>query len=590
MAARYERGLFDPDAAPGDQPVRPHLWAIASDGDLEEGITARGVLARRHTSSSATSSCVWDDNHISIEGDTEIAFTEDVARRYEAYGWHVQRVDAAARRRPSTSPPLHAALEAAKAETDAPVVHRGCASIIAWPAPNAQNTGRRARLGARRRRGRGHQGDPRLRPGEDLRGRPTRSSRTPARSSTAARRRTPPGRSAFDAWRTANPERAALLDRHRRRRRCPRAGPTRCRVFAGRQGRRHPQGLRRGPPGARARRCPSCGAARPTSPRATTPPSRASRRSCPPTAQTKLSAARPVRPHAALRHPRARHGRDHERHRAARRHPRLRRHVPRLLRLHARRRPAGRAHAAAGRPTSGRTTRSASARTARPTSRSSTSPRCAPSRAWTSSARPTPTRPRSPGARSSSTTTRPAGLALTRQNLPDVRPYGRSRPRTAWPAAATCSPRRRSGTPDGCILIGTGSEVQLAVAAREHARGRRRRRPGSCRCRAVEWFAEQDEAYREWCCRPSVRARVASRPASRMGWREFVGDAGRIVCLEHYGACAADDVLPRVRAHRRGGRPPPPRRVPADRSPPESTSGDAAGDDHRSQETQAHDC
>lgn len=137
MAARYERGLFDPDAAPGTSPFDHHIFAIAGDGCLQEGISGEASSLAGHQKL-GNLVLLWDDNHISIEGDTETAVSEDTLKRYEAYGWHVQRVapqdsgdlDPAA---------LYAAIEAAKAETGRPsfIAMR---SIIAWPAPNAQNT------------------------------------------------------------------------------------------------------------------------------------------------------------------------------------------------------------------------------------------------------------------------------------------------------------------------------------------------------------------------------------------------------------------------------------------------------------------
>ena len=128
---------------------------------------------------------------------------------------------------------------------------------------------------------------------------------------------------------------------------CRRAGPTSCRPS-----RRTPRASPPAPPPARCstrsrRCCPSCGAARPTSPRATTPPRRATVVPAGGPADQGVP-GRPVRPDPALRHPRARHGRDPQRHRAARRHPPVRRHVPHLQRLHARRGPARRADEAAG--------------------------------------------------------------------------------------------------------------------------------------------------------------------------------------------------------------------------------------------------
>ena len=137
MAARYERGLFDPDAAPGTSPFDHIIYAIAGDGCLQEGISAEASSMAGHQKL-GNLVLLWDDNHISIEGDTETAVSEDTVKRYEAYGWHVQRVAP----KPDGDLDPHAlydAIEAAKAETDRPsfIAMR---SIIAWPAPNAQNT------------------------------------------------------------------------------------------------------------------------------------------------------------------------------------------------------------------------------------------------------------------------------------------------------------------------------------------------------------------------------------------------------------------------------------------------------------------
>ena len=150
-------------------------------------------------------------------------------------------------------------------------------------------------------------------------------------------------------------------------------------------------------------------------------------------------------------------------------------------------------------------------------------------------------------------TDRPAGLCLTRQDLPVLdRTESRARPR-APPAAATCSPRPPSGQPQ-VILIATGSEVQLAVAAREtlEAEGTPTR-VVSMPC--VEWFRAQDHAYRSRCCPPRSAPGSASRPGSRRAGATIVGDAGEIVGLEHFGACAAQHrALRAVRLHPRPGR------------------------------------
>ncbi|MET8565336.1 transketolase [Streptomyces flaveolus] len=137
MAARYERGLFDPESPEGTSPFDHFVYCIAGDGCLQEGISAEASSLAGHQRL-GNLILLWDDNHISIEGDTETAVSEDTVRRYEAYGWHVQRVEA--RENGDLDPQaIFAAVQEAKKVTDRPsfIAMR---SIIAWPAPNAQNT------------------------------------------------------------------------------------------------------------------------------------------------------------------------------------------------------------------------------------------------------------------------------------------------------------------------------------------------------------------------------------------------------------------------------------------------------------------
>src|SRR5215203_108555 len=134
MAARRERGLLDPDAPEGESLFDHTIWAFASDGDLEEGVSGE-ASSLAGTQQLGNLVLVYDDNKISIEDDTNVAFTEDVATRYEAYGWHVQRVDDG-----EDLAALDAAFAAAKAETGRPSIIV-LKTIIGWPAPNKQNTG-----------------------------------------------------------------------------------------------------------------------------------------------------------------------------------------------------------------------------------------------------------------------------------------------------------------------------------------------------------------------------------------------------------------------------------------------------------------
>ncbi len=141
MAARRERGMLDPNAEVGESPFDHHVYAICSDGDIEEGVSSE-ASSIAGTQRLGNLTLIYDDNQISIEGDTDVALSEDVAARYEAYGWHVQLVDwthGGGQYREDV-PALHDAIRKAEGVADQPslIVLR---TIIAWPAPDAQNTG-----------------------------------------------------------------------------------------------------------------------------------------------------------------------------------------------------------------------------------------------------------------------------------------------------------------------------------------------------------------------------------------------------------------------------------------------------------------
>lgn len=210
-AARYERGLFDPDAPSGTSPFDHTIYVIASDGDMQEGVTAEASALAGHQKL-GNLVVIYDANQISIEDDTDIAFTEDVAKRFEAYGWHVQTVDwRAGGSYREDVPALHTAIESARDETTRPslVILK---TIIGWPSPTKQNTGKihGSALGA-----------------EELAGLKTALGADPAESfavadDVLARTRSLVAKGAalqhewqtvFDAWAAANPERKALLDR-----------------------------------------------------------------------------------------------------------------------------------------------------------------------------------------------------------------------------------------------------------------------------------------------------------------------------------------------------------------------------------------
>ncbi|PHX69829.1 MAG: transketolase [Actinobacteria bacterium] len=137
MAARYERGLLDPQASAGASVFDHSIWVICSDGDLQEGVSAE-ASSLAGTQELGALNVIYDDNRISIEGDTHTAFTEDVSARYRAYGWHVIDIAASANGNVDIAA-IDAAMVAAKKETTKPSLIR-MKSVIAWPAPQAQGT------------------------------------------------------------------------------------------------------------------------------------------------------------------------------------------------------------------------------------------------------------------------------------------------------------------------------------------------------------------------------------------------------------------------------------------------------------------
>jgi transketolase len=213
MAARRERGLLDPEAAPGTSPFDHFVYTICSDGDLQEGVSSE-ASSIAGTQKLGNLIAIWDDNHISIEGDTEIAFTEDVVKRYEAYGWHVQFVDwTEGGEYTENVDALHAAIEAAKAVTDRPSFI-GLRTIIAWPSPTKQNThgSHGSKLGTDEVRGLKEVLGFDLEKHFDVAPEVIAHTRKALERGAAAKAEWSKG---FDAWREANPERAELLERLR---------------------------------------------------------------------------------------------------------------------------------------------------------------------------------------------------------------------------------------------------------------------------------------------------------------------------------------------------------------------------------------
>ncbi len=205
MASRYERGLFDPDAEPGSSPFDHHIYVIASDGDIEEGVTSE-ASSLAGTQQLGNLIVFYDHNQISIEDDTDIALSEDTAARYRAYGWHVQEVEGG-----ENVVGIEEAIASAKAATDRPSFI-SLRTIIGYPAPNLMNTGKAhgSALGADEvaatKKILGFDPDKTFEVREDV----ITHTRALAARGREARERWQAG---FDEWVQREPERKALLDR-----------------------------------------------------------------------------------------------------------------------------------------------------------------------------------------------------------------------------------------------------------------------------------------------------------------------------------------------------------------------------------------
>jgi transketolase len=209
MGQRYERGLFDPDAEPGTSPFDHHIWVFAGDGCMEEGITSEASsLAGTQKLDNLT--VIWDDNHISIEDDTAIAFSEDTVKRYESYGWKTYEVPLGEDGTVDVRA-LNEAMIAARAHKGSPTFIR-LRTIIGWPAPRKKNTylAHGADLGAQEvhdiKEILGFDPDKtfEVEPAVLAHAREVKERGAAARAEWDTQ---------FEAWKSANPDRAALLER-----------------------------------------------------------------------------------------------------------------------------------------------------------------------------------------------------------------------------------------------------------------------------------------------------------------------------------------------------------------------------------------
>lgn len=539
MAARRERGLIDPAADGGPSIFDHHVYVIASDGDLEEGVSGE-ASSIAGTQELGNLTVIYDANRISIEGDTHIAFNEDVAQRYEAYGWHVQTVDWTGNDHSDLAnyeedvPELYAAIKAADEVTDKPslIVLK---TVIAWPAPSAQNTeaAHGSALGADEvaatKTVLGFDPEKHFEVPEDVIAH-TRSLVERGKAWAAE------WNEAYDAWAAQNPEGAAILHRMKER--------------------ALPEGLEAAIPtfeadakgvATRAASGKVINAIAPVMPElwGGSADLAGSNNTTIKDAKSFLPFDRSVeewqgdpyqgrvlhfgiREHAmgAIMNGIAVHGGTRvfggtfltfsDYMRGAVRVASLMKVPVTYVWTHdsiglgedgPTHQPIEHLWALRGIP---------GLDIIRPADANETAA------AWLQVLR---------------NSDRPSGLILSRQNVPTF-------PRGTDGFASTDDVAKggyvlidaEGGEPD-VVLLATGSEVQLAVAAREQLAAEGiGARVVSLPC--LEWFDEQTQAYRDAVIPPGVKARVSVEAGTKIGWREYVGDAGRIVSIDHYGASA----------------------------------------------------
>ncbi len=538
---RRMRGLMDPDAAPGTSPFDHTVWVIASDGDLQEGVTSEASSLAGHQEL-GNMVVIYDSNHISIEDDTNIAYSEDVLKRYEAYGWHVQRVDwTKTGEYVEDVAGLNAALEAAKAETSKPSIIL-LRTIIGYPAPKKQNTGgiHGSALGSEEvaalKKELGFDPDKHFVVDPAI----LAHARKVTERGAAAHKEWDAG---FNAWKAANPENAALLARIEAKE-LPAGWEANLPSFeAGKDVSTRAasgkvlNGIGGVLPELWGGSCDLAGSTNTTIEGAGS--------FVPASKQTDTWSGGPygrvlhfgIREHAAAAIVNGIHLGGPTRAFAGT-----------FLIFSDYQRPAIRLSALMGVPSIFVWTHDSiglgeDGPTHQPVEQLA-SLRAIPgldvvrpgdanevAAAW---------------AKILETTDHPAGIVLTRQNIPT---YARGTgPATATEFGSAAGVAKggyvlaeavRDGavvTPDA-LLIATGSEVQLAVEAREAlaAEGIAAR---VVSMPSVEWFHAQPAEYRESVLPAAVKARVSVEAGVALTWREFVGDAGRSISLEHFGASA----------------------------------------------------
>ncbi|TFD27820.1 transketolase [Cryobacterium lyxosi] len=538
---RRMRGLMDPDAAPGTSPFDHTIWVIASDGDMQEGVTGEASSLAGHQEL-GNLVVVYDENHISIEDDTDIAFSEDVLKRYESYGWHTQRVDwTETGEYVEDVEGLYSALLAAKAETSKPSII-SLRTIIGYPSPKKQNTGaiHGSALGAAEVAAlkaelgfdvdKNFDVDPAIL---------AHTRKVMDRGAEAHAKWT----TDFNAWKSANPKNAALLERIEKKE-LPAGWEANLPTFE--------PGKDISTRAASGKVLNSIGDVLPelwggscdlAGSNNTTIEGYGS--FVPASKQTDTWSGNPygrvlhygIREHAAASIVNGIHLGGP-----------TRAFSGTFLIFSDYQRPAIRLSALMGVPSIYVWSHDSiglgeDGPTHQPVEQLATL-RAIPGLDVV--------RPGDANEVSASwkkileTTENPAGIVLTRQNIPT---YARGTGVATSTEFGSADGVARGGyvlaeavavgsvTTAQVILIATGSEVQLAVEAREAlATEGIAARVVSMPC--VEWFNKQDAAYRESVLPAAVTARVSVEAGLALGWKEFVGDAGRSVSLEHFGASA----------------------------------------------------
>jgi len=536
-AARFERGLFDPHTAAGESPFDHNVYVIAGDGDLQEGITSEASSLAGHQQL-GNLIAIYDSNQISIEDDTNIAFTEDVHARYEAYGWHVQVVDwKKTGEYHEDVAELHAAIEAAQGEQSKPslIILR---TIIGWPAPKKQNTGKihGSALGAEELAGvkevLGFDPEKTFDVADEV----IEHTRKAVERGAEARAGWQKG---FDAWAAANPENKKLLDR----------------LLTGELPEGVDDALPVFEPGKEVSTRAASGKVLDAL-GAVIPELWGGSADLAESNNTTIAGAKSFGPAewsthewTADKYGRVLHFGIREHAMAAILngivlHGPTRAFGGTFLIFSDYMRPAVRLAALMNVPSIFVWTHDSVALgedgpTHQPIEQLATL-RAIPNLAVVR-----------PGDANEvawawkeilSRREGPAGIALTRQNIPvfergdgdasgEVFASAKNVAKGAYVLAEA-----PNGTPD-VIFIATGSEVQIAVEAREVLKGE------GVNARVVsapslEWFAEQSAEYRESVLPAAVKARVSIEAGVALTWREYVGDAGRSVSIEHFGASA----------------------------------------------------